>query len=135
MPEHRNLSLVREAGKAIQAGTIRDAAGVFAEGVVWHYFNPRLPMLAGDYAGIDGIATFFEKVAQHTNGTFRMQPVSATPIGDELVVTHARLALTLAGRPIETDVVVVWRVQGGRIAEVWDIPAAHMDAEPRAAAV
>ena len=56
---------------------------------VWHYFNPRLPDLAGDYHGLSGVE------------------------------------LTIQERHIETDVVVVWRLRDGRVAEVWDIPAVH----------
>ena len=48
-----------------------------------------------------------------------------TPIGDELVVTHTKNRLTLQGRSITTDVVVVRRIVNGRIAEVWDIPSVH----------
>ena len=29
------------------------------------------------------------------------------------------------GQPIETDVVTVWRIVAGRIAEVWDIPSVY----------
>ena len=117
--KHPNVALIEQLD-------IRDmaaAADVFAEDVVWHYFNPLLPEIEGDYVGLAGIGTFFEKVGGATAGTFRIEPVSLTPIGDELVVAHTRNSLTLEGRQITTDVVVVWRIVDGRIAEVWDIPS------------
>jgi ketosteroid isomerase-like protein len=123
--EHRNLLLVQRVAAAVQMGLMSDAADVFDRQVVWHYFNPRLPHLAGDYTGLDGIATFFDEIARETRGTFRMEPVTAAPIGDELVVTQGRITFSLAGRAIMTDAVVVWRIQDGRITEVWDIPAVH----------
>ena len=95
------------------------------EDVVWHYFNPRRPELAGDYVGVPAVAAFFESVARRTAGTFRLEPVSASSAGDELVVTHARLQLTLDTRQIQTDAVVVWRLHNDRVVEVWDIPAVH----------
>ena len=33
--------------------------------------------------------------------------------------------MTLQGRPIAIDVVVVWRIVDDRISEVWDIPSVH----------
>ncbi len=123
--EHPNISIVKQIGSAIQAGDIRKARNVLGENVVWHYFNPRLPELAGDHVGLDAVTALFEKVGQRTHGTFRVEPVSANPAGDELIVTHARLHLTLDARQVQTDAVVVWRLQNERAVEVWDIPAVH----------
>ena len=101
------------------------SADVFAEDVVFHFFNPRLPEIQGDYVGLTGIRTLFEKIASVSKGTFKVNPISATPAGDELVVVHSKNTITLEGEKIETDVVVVWRFVDGRIAEVWDIPSVH----------
>ena len=125
MAEHPNISIVKRIGSAIQAGDIGGARDVLGEDVVWHYFNPRLPELAGDYAGVRAVAAFFESLARRTGGTFRVEPVSASSAGDELAVTHARLQLTLDTRQIQTGVVVVWRLHNNRVVEVWDIPAVH----------
>jgi ketosteroid isomerase-like protein len=124
--EHPNISIVKRVGSAIQAGDIGGARDVLGEDVVWHYFNPRLPELAGDYVGVPAVAAFFESVARRTGGTFRVEPVSASSAGDELVVTHGRLQLTLDARQIQTDAVVVWRLHNDRVVEVWDIPAVHV---------
>src|SRR5918996_891009 len=110
MSEHANISLVRQIGQAIQTGHLTSVENVVADDFAWHYFNPRLPDLAGDYHGLSGVESFFSKLAEHSGGTFKMQPVSAQHIGDELVVTHGRVELTIQERHIETDVVVVWRV-------------------------
>ena len=121
MPEeHPNVSILRRFNPADVAGT----AGVFAEDVVWHYFNPALPEIHGDYVGRAGVQTFFERVAQRT-GTFEISPISVTVVGDELLVAHNQNTLTMQGRKIETDVVVVFRVVEGHIAEVWDIPSVY----------
>jgi uncharacterized protein len=125
MAEHSNISIVKRIGSAIRAGDIGGARDVLGEHVVWHYFNPRLPELAGDYVRIAAVAAFFESLARRTGETFRLEPVSANSAGDELVVTHARLQLTLDTRQIQTDAVVVWRLHNDRVVEVWDIPAVH----------
>ncbi|MEM7059934.1 MAG: nuclear transport factor 2 family protein [Pseudomonadota bacterium] len=121
LPEdHPNLALL----KRINLHDIASSKEAFRDDVVFHYFNPSLPEMQGDYLGLDGLRAFFNKIGAATKGTFKVNPVSASAIGDELVVTHTRNSLTLDGRSLETDVVVVWRIVEGRIAEVWDIPSA-----------
>ena len=119
--KHPNVVLLEQ----LDVCDLAAAAGAFADDVVWHYFNPLLPEIQGDYVGLAGIRAFFEKVGGASKGTFRIEPVSLTPVGDELVVAHTRNSLTLEGSEITTDVVVVWRIVDGLIAEVWDIPSVH----------
>jgi uncharacterized protein len=123
MPEHENIAMVRRIGAAIQAGTLSAVNDALQSDVVWHYFNPRLPELAGDYHGVAGVEGFFALLATKSNGTFRVEPVAAHAFGGELVVTHGRVSLTLDDRNITTDVIVVWRIRERCVAEVWDIPA------------
>ena len=119
--KHPNVALIER----LDLHDIAAAGDIFAEDVVFHYFNPRLPEIHGDYVGRTGIRNFFEKIGETTKGTFRVEPISLTPVGDELVVTHTQNSLTFEGQPITTDVVVVWRIVEGRIAEVWDIPSVY----------
>jgi ketosteroid isomerase-like protein len=119
--EHANVSLL----KRLDLSNLAAAADLFAQDVVFHYFNPRLPDVQGDYVGLTGIRAFFEKIGVLTGDTFRVEPVSITAVGDELVVTQTRNGLTVQGQTIAMDVVVVWRLVDGRIAEVWDIPSVH----------
>ena len=119
--EHPNLALFRR----LDMDNISGAADLFAEDFVWHFFNPRLPDVQGDYVGLSGLQTFFEKLDVLTEGTFEAEPISITAVGDELVVAHTKNRMTLRGTPIETDAVTVWRIVGGRFLEVWDIPSIH----------
>ena len=105
----------------LDTSNITSSARLFAEDAVWHYSNPNLPDLNGDYVGPAGISTFFAKLAEKSQGTFQIEPVSATPVGPELVVVQSRNTLTLEAQIITVDIVVVWRVAEGRIREVWDI--------------
>jgi ketosteroid isomerase-like protein len=115
--EHPNISLI----KRLDPGNLANATDLFAPDVVFHYFNPNLPDMQGDYVGLDGIRSFFESIAQKSRGTFKVEPVSIDAVGDELVVVQSRNTLTLQDRNIALDVVVVWQIVDGRIAEVWDI--------------
>ena len=116
---HPNIAVLQKFNPANPA----DAAEVFAEDAVWHYFNPELPDVQGDYVGPRGVQDFFGKMAGRTKGTFKVNPMSITPVGDELLVVHVKDTLTLENQQIETDAVVVWRIVEGQIREVWDIPS------------
>jgi ketosteroid isomerase-like protein len=115
--DHPALAVLGQLDPDDMAGS----AHLFAENVVWHYSNPNLPELQGDHVGPEGIRRFFGTLAEKSQGTFRTQPVTTTPVGPELVVVQSRNTLTLGDRLVITDVVVVWRIVAGRISEVWDI--------------
>lgn len=119
--EHSNVSLL----KRLDLGDLAGSADLFAEDFVWHFFNARLPDVQGDYVGLAGLQAFFEKLGATTGGTFKVEPISITPFGDELVVTCVRDTMVIEGMPVEIDAVVVWRIIGGRFAEAWDIPAVN----------
>ena len=119
--EHPNISVLKRFNPADVAAS----AEAFSEDVVFHYFNPALPDLQGDYSGRDGLQAFFAKMAKGTKGTFKVNPVSATAFGDELVVSHVKNTMTFPDRQIEVDAVVVWRIVDGHITEAWDIPAVN----------
>jgi predicted SnoaL-like aldol condensation-catalyzing enzyme len=119
--EHPNIAILKNFDPA----NIAAAASILAEDAVFHYFNPELPELEGNYVGLKGFQEFFNKIGGLSKGTFTVNPVSASPVGDELVVVQSINTMTLEDRQIEVDVVVVWRIVNGKIAEVWDIPSVH----------
>ena len=119
--DHPNIAIIQQFNPADPA----TAAKVFSPNIVWHYFNPRLPDVHGDYVGIDGIREFFEKMARQSTGTFKVEPVSAHAAGDELVIVQTRNTMTLQDQAIAIDVVLVWRIVDGLVTEVWDIPSLH----------
>ena len=118
---HPNIALLQ----SLDLRDLASAKDAFAEDFVWHFFNPELPDVQGDYVGLQGLGTFFETMHARTEGTFRVEPVSIQAVGNELVITHVHDHLTFDGQELEVDAIVVWRFVDGRIAEAWDIPAVH----------
>ena len=119
--EHPNISILKRFNPA-DPNTL---AEVLAEDFVWHYINPKLAELEGDYFGLSGLTDFFQKLADRTSGSFKVDPVSITPMGDELIITHVRDTLSLEGKPIEIDAIVLWCIIDGQVKEAWDIPIVH----------
>ena len=123
-PVHPNISLLEK----LNIQNLDACTSIIADDFVWHYFNPRLTELQGDYRGIEGLKGFFQKLAEITKGSFQTKVIDIRPIGDELVVTQTCNRLTLEalkGDTIEFDVVVVWRIVNNKIVEGWDIPSVY----------
>jgi len=57
-----------------------------------------LPDVEGDYFGIEGLKRFFDIIARKTFGTFKVDPISATPVGEELIVVQSRNSMALDQR-------------------------------------
>ena len=123
--QQANVELVARVGQHIATGFTAADRDSFAEDVVFHFFNSRLPELAGDHHGLEGISELFERLSDGSEAGFHNEPHSLTPFGDELVVAYATNTLGFGGAEIDVDAVVVWRVVDGRIHEIWDIPAVN----------
>ena len=123
--EHANITLLSRLDKHLDNNDIAGASDLFTKSFVWHFFNPKLPHIQGDYVGLGGLQAFFEKLAVVTGGTFHVETITNIPIGDELVVTHVQDRMSWDGQPIKLDAVVVWRIVDGYLAEAWDIPAVN----------
>lgn len=123
--DHPILSVVARAGDALVGGLPASDDDLFADHFVFHYYNRQMPDLEGDYQGIEGLRTFFERLGAVGSGTFRIEPQSLTPFGDELVVAHVVNSLSTQGTALQFDALVVWRVVGGQVWEAWDIPAVN----------
>lgn len=116
---HPNIAVLEK----LDMHNLETCADIFTEDFVWHYFNPKLPGVQGDYRGVGEFKGFFTKLGGMTGNSLQVTPISAQAVGDELVVVQTCNRITFEGRTIEFDVVVVWRFVEGKIAEAWDIPS------------
>ena len=119
------MELIARAGACIQSGFADRDDHPFSDDFVFHYVNPQLPDLHGDYIGFDGTAKLFQRLEQVSETGFRNVPHSLTPYGEEVLVAFATNTLSINGTEIDVDAVVVWRVVNGKIQEAWDIPAVN----------
>ncbi len=115
--DHPNVALL----KRLDLRNLAASKDLIADDVVWHYANPNLPDLSGDYVGLDGVRSFFEAIGKKSKGTFEIHPKSVMPVGNELVVVHSQNTLMFEGRSVAVEVVVVWRFVDGQVVEVWHI--------------
>ncbi|MEL7225315.1 MAG: nuclear transport factor 2 family protein [Cyanobacteria bacterium J06576_12] len=120
---HPNVTLIQQLNPADLAAS----SHLFTERFVWHFFNRKLVEVQGDYKGVEGLKMFFERIQLQTESTFLVEPVSLTPVGDELVIAHVVDRMVLNGKYIELDAIVIWRIVDGLIDEAWDVPSLYVD--------
>lgn len=118
---HPNMSLMMK----LNIQNLDACSSLFADNFIWHYFNPELPDLDGDYHGVEGLKSFFAKLGDRSKGSFHVNLIDGRPAGDELVVTQVCNQMDLDGRSFEFDAVVIWRIVENKIVEGWDIPAVN----------
>jgi predicted SnoaL-like aldol condensation-catalyzing enzyme len=118
---HPNLTILMK----LDLQDLDASTDILADDFIWHYFNPKLPDLEGDYRGIEGLKGFFAKVGEMSRGRFQVNRIDLRAVGDELLVTQVCNRITLGDVAIEFDAVVVWRVVDGKLAEAWDIPSVY----------
>lgn len=46
-------------------------------------------------------------------------------MGDKIIITHVKDTLSIEGKPIEIDAILVRCIIDGEIKEAWDIPVIH----------
>ena len=102
-----------------------DETSVIADDFVWHYVNPQLPDLTGDYQGITGLRKLFKAVQTISGSTFSSTPLETLAVGREFVTERLQLVLSVGDVQIQTDSIVVLKVGAGQVQEGWDIPSAR----------
>jgi ketosteroid isomerase-like protein len=75
--EHPNAARMREVAESVARGDIATALQHFPDDVVW--FTPAGGGGEGVYRGRDGLARFFGRLADRSNGT--MRPTSTKSSG------------------------------------------------------
>lgn len=95
---------------------------VLANAPVWH--TPGRNLLSGDHLGREQVVTLLREYHALTHGTFHVEEKGRVQArGDEARVRlHANA--TRDGRaPLDLDAEVRFRLEEGRVAELWTTPA------------
>jgi uncharacterized protein len=119
MAEHANLKLFERAFTAFGAGDMQTLADVFSAEVVWH--SPGSSPLSGEHRGQEATFAMFGKEFQLSNGTIHPELRDAVATDDTVVALLRTSAQRDSRTPLDQDVVLSFRVRGGKLAEGWTI--------------
>ena len=100
-------------------GPVEPVAELLADDVVWHV--PGTSPIAGDHRGREAVLAYFERRRRLADHTFVMHPKGVLEDGDAVVQLVDGEA-TIAGEPRTWSTAGVYRIDRGRIAEVWLVP-------------
>lgn len=116
MAEHANVTLFKKGYEAFSTGDMDTLRGLFSHDVVWH--QPGKNPLSGDHKGVDSVLGLFMKLAQETDGTFKVEPHDFLG-NDEHVVVLATVTGTRKGKHVHDRYAQIAHVRGGKATEVW----------------
>lgn len=114
MSEHTNLQVMRRALEAFQSGDKATLGQIFSKDVVWHV--PGKSFLAKDYKGQEEVFTFFGRLMELTNGTFRVESLDILA-NDRGGVFIDRLTAQRNGRKLNVRLLLYVVIRGRQIVE------------------
>jgi len=117
MSHHPNVQHMRDGYDAFAKGDLAGLQELMTEDVVWHVAG-RTP-LSGTYEGRDAVFEFFGRVMELTEGSFRVEPLTALA-DDTYGAAPVRITAHRGDRHLDVMNLQVSRLEDGRVAEFWD---------------
>ena len=121
---NENRELLRRGYEAFGTGDLETVQALFKPDAVWH--AQRLGLLSGDHEGWPQIAEFFGETMQMTQGTFRLEIEDILATEHRVAVT-ARSKATRNGRTLDSYQVHLYRIDDGKVAEIWQFVDDHVN--------
>ena len=113
---HPNEELIRRGYDAFMTGDMETLDQLFADDIVWH--APGRNPLSGDHQGKEAVFGVFAKLAELTEGSFRLEIHDALADDDHVVVL-ARSTAERGGKRLDDNGVQVFHVSNGKVTEQW----------------
>jgi uncharacterized protein len=113
---HPNEELVRRGYEAFAAADIATLNEIFADDIVWHAAGRN--QLAGTYRGKEEVFGVFQRVAELSGGTFKLE-IHAILADDDHAVVLARATGEREGRTLDDNTIQVFHVKDGKVTEQW----------------
>lgn len=114
---HPNIELLRRYSATLSAGQAADALPYYAADLVLHIAG-RSPH-AGTYRGQDAVLAYYTRLFRDTEGHFENLGVDDVLASDTHAASLVRWRVERGGRTLDIDRVVIYRIQEGKIAEIW----------------
>jgi ketosteroid isomerase-like protein len=114
---HPNIELMRRYSATLTAGHAADILPYFTEDCVLHI--PGRSPHAGSYEGQDAVLAYYTRIFQDTGGKFENLGIDDIMASDTHAASLVHWRVTRGDRTIDIDRVVVYRIDDGKIAEIW----------------
>ena len=114
---HPNIELIQRYSAALSAGRAADALPFYAEDLVLHI--PGRSRHAGTFRGQDAVLAYYTRLFRDTDGKFQPLGVDDILASDTHAASLVRWRVERDGQTLDIDRVVIYRIEDGRIAEIW----------------
>jgi ketosteroid isomerase-like protein len=113
---HPNEELVRRGYDAFATGDIATLNELFADDIVWHAAGRN--QLAGTYRGKEEVFGTFQKVAELSGGTFKLD-IHALLADEDHVVALTHATAQREGRTLDDNTIQIFHIKDGKVTEQW----------------
>jgi len=116
--DHPHALLARVVWEAVSDGDVETLSEVCSEDIVWH--APGRGVRSGTYRGQEAVFAYLASIgedAERFDST-----LEDILVGSERVSVLFRASGLRQGRRLETGYILLFRVEGSRLAEVWSVP-------------
>ena len=113
----------QEIERAIMAAENEDPdalRAVLSNAPTWH--TPTHNMLGGDHMGREQIVQMLKDYRDETGGTLHVEELAPVEARGDTGVAHLRMHARREGLMLEIDTDVRFRVEDGRVVELWTAP-------------
>jgi ketosteroid isomerase-like protein len=116
--DHPNAKLARNAWEAVSASDLDTLSQVCADDLVWHASGRGTR--SGDYRGRTAVLDYLAAIGDAAERfDSRLDHVL---VNENLVAVLFHVTGTRRSRVLDTDFILLFRVEVGRIAEIWSVP-------------
>ncbi|GHB33829.1 hypothetical protein GCM10010377_25500 [Streptomyces viridiviolaceus] len=116
MVEHPHAALVRKGYEAFSRGDMNALRELMAKDATHHV--PGSHPLSGDYKGQDAIIAMYGRLAEETNGTFRVELSSIAVDGRGHAVGVSRFTAERNGMRLDQTGCIVFRIVGDKVTDL-----------------
>jgi ketosteroid isomerase-like protein len=116
--DHPNAKLARTAWEAAAASDVDTLSRVCSEHLIWHASGRGAR--SGDYRGRASVLNYLAAIGDAAERfDSRLDNVL---VNDNLVAVLFHVTGTRRSRVLDTDFILLFRIESGQIAEVWAVP-------------
>ena len=126
MSEHPNVAVINRMTEAALAGDKQVLAECFSEDVAFHV-RGTLPRV-GDHRGVEGFLGVIGTIVDLTAGDVKLEQLFAIA-NDEWAAEWERTLFGRNGQTLDSRNAFIYRLEDGRIAEMWMIGAGPLGSE------
>ena len=118
MDEHPSAKLARMVWEAVSSSDTETVSRCCAEDLIWHASGRG--SRSGDYRGVDAI---FDYLAAIGDAVERFDSrLDHILVGTDLVAVLFHVTGERHDKVLDTDFILLFRVEDGRVSEIWAVP-------------